>query len=140
MAGECSSFLPKSNPKSVYSLLCSVAGSSSSFCSSPRESASVFTHYLISHFSVSQPIALHSRARGYHSELCRATCLEVPYSSFCSPFSADLFAAATNLFSSTATGPDKVSYFMLKHLPRPGMDFLLNIFNLSWSLHSFSFI
>ena len=37
----------------------------------------------------------------------------------------------------TATGPDKVAYTMLKHLPRSGMDFLLHIFNLSWSLHSF---
>ena len=26
---------------------------------------------------------------------------------------------------------------MLKHLPRSGMDFLLHIFNLTWSLHSF---
>ena len=26
---------------------------------------------------------------------------------------------------------------MLKHLPRSGVDFLLHIFNLSWSLHSF---
>ena len=29
---------------------------------------------------------------------------------------------------------------MLKHLPRSGMDFLLHIFNLSWTLHSFSSI
>ena len=29
---------------------------------------------------------------------------------------------------------------MLKHLPRSGMDFLLHIFNLSWSSHSFSSI
>ena len=29
---------------------------------------------------------------------------------------------------------------MLKHLPRSGMDFLLHIFNLSWSSHSFPFI
>ena len=29
---------------------------------------------------------------------------------------------------------------MLKHLPCSGMDFLLHIFNLSWSLHSFPFI
>ena len=42
--------------------------------------------------------------------------------------------------SSTATGPDKVAYPMLKHLPRSGMDFLLHIFNLSWSTHSFPFI
>ena len=56
----------------------------------------------------------------------------------CSPFTlAEFHAAASNLSSSTATGPDKVAYPMLKHLPRSGMDFLLHIFNLSWSLHSF---
>ena len=62
----CSSFSPKSNPKSVHSLLRSIAGSPSSSsspspnfpnCSSPRESASVYTDYLRSHFSVSQPEA-----------------------------------------------------------------------------------
>ena len=45
--------------------------------------------------------------------------------------------AISNLSSSAATGPDKVAYPMLKHLPRSGMDFLLHIFNLSWALHSF---
>ena len=60
------------------------------------------------------------------------------HSSFCSPFSpAEYHAAAFNLSSSTATGSDKVAYPMLKHLPRSGMDFLLHIFNLSWSSHSF---
>ena len=44
---------------------------------------------------------------------------------------------ASNLSSSTAIGPDKVAYPMLKHLPRSGMDFRLHIFNLSWSSHSF---
>ena len=43
-------------------------------CSSPRESALVYAAYLKSHFSVSQPKALRSRARGYLSELRRATC------------------------------------------------------------------
>ena len=58
--------------------------------------------------------------------------------SFCSPFSpAEFLAAASNLSSSTATGPDKVAYPMLKHLSRSGMDFLLHIFNLSWALHFF---
>ena len=91
-----------------------------------------------SHFSVSQPKALRSRARGYLSELRRATCPEKSHSSFCSHFShAEFHAAASNLSSSTVTGPDKVAYLMLKHLPRSGMDFLLHIFNLSWSLHSF---
>ena len=60
------------------------------------------------------------------------------HSSFCSPFSlAEFLSVASNLFSSTATGPDKVAYPMLKHLPRSGMDLLLYIFNLSWSTHSF---
>ena len=60
------------------------------------------------------------------------------HSSFCSPFTlAEFHAAATNLCSSTGTGPDKVAYPMLKHLPRSGMDLLLYIFNLSWPLHSF---
>ena len=36
-------------------------------CSSPRESASVYAAYLTSHFSVSQPKTLRSRARGYLS-------------------------------------------------------------------------
>ena len=144
----CSSLSPRSNPKSVHSLLRSIAGSSSSSfsssnfpnCSSPRKLALVYAAYLRSHFSVSQPKALRSRARGYLSELRRATCHEEPHLSFCSPFSfAEFHAAASNL-SSTATDPDKVAYPMLKHLPRSGMDFLLHIFNLSWSSHSFSSI
>ena len=44
--------------------------------------------------------------------------------------------AASNLSSSTATGPDKVAYPMLKYLSRSGINFL-HIFNISWSLHSF---
>ena len=42
-------------------------------CSSPRESVSAYAALLRSHFSVSQPKALSSRARGYLSELRRAT-------------------------------------------------------------------
>ena len=141
-----SSLSPESNPKTVYSLLRSIAGSSSSSssspnfpnCSSPRKSASVYAAYLRSHFSVSHPKVLRSRAIGYLSELRRATCPEESHSSFCSPFSpTEFFAAASNLSSSTATGPDKVAYPMLKHLPCSGMDFLLHIFNLSLSSHFF---
>ena len=81
---------------------------------------------------------MRSRARGYLSELRRATCPEESHSSYCSPFTpAEFYEAASNLSSSTATGPDKVAYPTLKHLPRSGMDFLLHIFNLSWSSHSF---
>ena len=91
-----------------------------------------------SHISVSQPKALRSRARGYLSELRRTKCPEECHSSFSSPFSPTEFhVAASNLFSSTAIGPDKVAYPMLKHLPRSGMDFFLHILNLSWTSHSF---
>ena len=130
----------------MLSLLRSIAGSSSSFssspnfpnCSSTRESASIYAAYLRSHLSVSQPKTLRSRARGYLSELHRTTCPEESHSSFCFSFSpAEFLAAASNLSSSTATGPDKVAYPMLKYLPRSGMDLLFPIFNLSWSLHSF---
>ena len=58
--------------------------------------------------------------------------------SFCLSFSlTEIFAAATNFSPSTVSGPDKVAYPMLKHLPRFGLDFLLQIFALFWSLHSF---
>ena len=143
---KCTSLSIRSNPKSVHSLLRFVAGSLSSSssspnfpnCSSPRESASVYAAYLRFLFSVSQPKALRSRSRGYLSELRRTTCPVESHSSFCSPFTlAGFHAAASNLSSSTATGPDKVAYPTLKHLPRSGMDFLLHIFNLSWSSHSF---
>ena len=136
----CSSLSSKSNPKSVHSLLHSIAGSPSSSssspnianCSSPRESASVYAAYLRSHFSVFQPNALCSRARGYLSDLHRATCSKKSHLSFCSPFSlAEFLAAASNLCLSTATGPHKVVYTMLKHLPCSGIDFPLHIFNLS---------
>ena len=138
----CSFLSPKSNPKSVYSLLRSIAGSSSSFSSSPnfrscsslRESASVFADYLRSHFSVSQPKILRSRNKGYLSKPRPGGISLVLLFPF---FPAKFLAAASSLSSSTATGPSKVAYPMLKHLPRFGMDFLLHIFNLSWSSHSF---
>ena len=136
----CSSLSPKANSKYVYSLFSSIAGSSPNFpnCSSSSESASVFADYLRFHFSVFQPKALCSIASGYLSELRRATCSEESHSSFCSLFSpTEFLAAASNLFLSTATGPDKVAYPMTKNCSRFGIDFLLHIFNLSLSLHSF---
>ena len=91
-----------------------------------KESAFVFADYLKSHFSVSQPQTLRSRARCYLSELRRATCPEESHSPFCSPFSSvEFLEAFTSLSSSTATDPDKVACPILRHLPRSGMDFLL---------------
>ena len=111
---------PKSDSKSLYSLLRSVADSSS--CNSPncspRKLAAVFPNYLRSHISVSQPKVFRSRARGYMSELRRATCPEASNPSFCFLFSfPEFLAAATNLCSSIDTDLDTVAYPMLKHLP-----------------------
>ena len=110
----------KSNPKTVHSLLRYIVGFPNfPNCSSPRESALVYAAYLRSHFSVSQPKTLRSRARGYLTERRRATCPEESHLSFCSFFfPAEFLVAASNLSSSTATDPDKVAYPMLKHLPR----------------------
>ena len=139
----CFSLSPRSDPESVRSLLRSVAGSPCSSssspnfpnCSSSRESTSVYAACLKSHFSVSQPGALRGGAGGCLSGLRRNAC---PVESFCSPFSlAEFHVAASKLASSAAAGPDGVACPMLKRLPRSGMDFLLYIFNLSWSSHSF---
>ena len=76
-----------------------------------------------------------------HGLLVQATTGQVPQGVFFLCFLSLLFAkflaAVTYLSSSTTSGPNKVAYPMLKHLPRPGIDFLLYIFNLFWSSYSF---
>ena len=120
----------KSNPKTVYSHLRSVTGfcsSSPNFinCSFRSELSSVFGVYLRSHFSVFQPKALSSRARGYLSKLRRAPCPEKSHSYFCFPFiPAEVLTTASKFFLPTATCLDKVDHSFLKHLLRCGMDFL----------------
>ena len=142
----CFFLSPKSSPISVYSTLCSVANSSTLSSSSPKflicstlwDLALVLADNLRSYSSVSQTKTLRNKARGYLSELRRDSFPEESCSSFCSPFLSDEFlATASNLSSSTAIVPNKVSYPMLKHLTCSDMGFLLHIFNLSWSLHSF---
>ena len=137
----CSSLSPKSNPKSVCSLLCSITGSSSSSsnfpnCSSPRESSFSF------HQLPEIPLFLSPSQR---------PCITKPEATFPSSIEPSVLRSFTRLFALpsplnflqlllTATGPGKAAYLRLKHLPRLGMDFLLHIFNLSWTLHSFSSI
>ena len=138
----CSSLSTKSNSNSLFPLLLALLPHLPSLLTFltvplPENWLLVFTACLRSHFSVFQTKALRSRARGYLPDLRRATYPEGPNLSCCSPFSpVEFLAAACNLSSSTATVPDKVAYPMLKHLPCPGIDFLLYIFNLSWTLHS----
>ena len=94
-------------------LSCFVIISSSNFsnCSSVTDPALVFAEYLRSDLSVYQLKALRCKARGYLSELRTLRCV-IP---LCHP--TKFLAFATNPFSSTATGSDKVAYFMLKHYP-----------------------
>ena len=93
-------------PQSVYSLLPSVAGcTTSSFCfpnfpncSFPKETASIDANYLRAHFSISQSKALCSRVRDYLSELRWAACFEEFHYSLCiSLTSTKFFAAATRV-------------------------------------------
>ena len=116
----CSSLSPRSNPKSVHSLLRSIAGSPSSSssspnfpnCSSPRESTLICAAYLRSHFSVSQPKALRSRARGYLTELRQAMCLW----SFTRPFA--LPSLQLNFLQLPPTSPHPLPLIQTK-LPIP---------------------
>ena len=125
------------SPKSVYSPIRSVAGSSSSSSLLPQLFHSQVIGFGLRRlpeiplfcFSAKDP-AWQSQRLPFRAP--RTRCSEEYYSSICSLFSpAKFFAAASNFSSSTVTGPDKVAYPMLKHLPRSGMDFLLDIFNLS---------
>ena len=60
------------------------------------------------------------------------------HSTFCSPFSSlELSTAISQLSTSTSLGPDQITYPLLTHLPQSTLYFLLYIFNLSWSTHTF---
>ena len=60
------------------------------------------------------------------------------HSTFCSPFSSiELSTAISQLSTSTSSGPDQINYPLLSHLPQSALNFLLYIFNLSWSTHTF---
>ena len=141
----CYSLSPKSNPKSVYSLLRSVAISFSHLLPLPTFPTVSLSGTRFRSSPISEILLFYLPAKDSALQSQRlpfqAPPSDVPeesFSSFCSPSSpAEFLAAPSNLFPSTATGPDKVAYPMLKHFSRSGMDFLLHVFNLSWSLHSF---
>ena len=141
-----SNLQPHSQPRKVFSLLRSVSGapkSSSSDptfpgCSSHREVATRYASFLKSHFSRSLPKERRHDSRCFLRELRKSSCTSPDHQSFCSPFGlAELTNSITCLSSSTAAGPDHVSYPLLQNLPQNAKSFLLFIFNLSWSTHSF---
>ena len=60
------------------------------------------------------------------------------HSTFCTPFSSlELSIAISQLSTSTSSGPDQIIYLLLTHLPQSALHFLLYIFKLSWSTHTF---
>ena len=139
-------FLLGFDPKSVYCILRSCNGSTFLFptfpnfpnCCSPMEMASIYANYLKSHFSESQPKALQSAPIDSSYKFRQATCLEESRSSFL--LSTHLhFLPAADLSFSTAYRHSLRAYPILNHLTSSSID-LLYIFNLSWSLQSFSFI
>ena len=60
------------------------------------------------------------------------------HSTFCTSFSSlELSTAISQLSTSTSSGPDQITYPLLTHLPQSALHFLLYIFNLFWSTHTF---
>ena len=97
----------------------------------------MYASYQRSYFFVSQSKVLRTRARRYLFELRQVTtCLEESHSLSCLPSLSKSLAAGISLSSFTDKGPGKVAYPILKHLPRSGINFLLHILNISWSLNS----
>ena len=139
LQATCSSL----SPKLVCFFFQSVAGSSSSLSFSPnffncssRKSTSVYVDNPRSHFSVSQPMALGSKVKGYLSKLRRLRNLRnrIPFSALLSLSLNPRGCHKTVLGQSYWLS--KVAYPMLEHLPRSGTKFLC-IFNHSWSLGFF---
>ena len=68
----------------------------------------------------------------------RTTHCNTLHPTFCSPFSSlELSTTISQLSTSTSSGPDQITYPLLSHLPQSALHFLLYIFNLSWSTHTF---
>ena len=138
---------PRSDPGAVFRYLNAIMGKKNtcqdpSFpgCSSPLDTANHYASYLRSHLS--QAILRTSRGaeRQFMNELRKASCEDALPSTIPSapPFSlAELFTAISKLSSSTASGPDQITYPLLKHLPEPAQLLLLSLFNRSWSSHTF---
>ena len=142
----CSSLSPKTRPSEVFSLLRSISGSPSpttsdlpnfSNCHTPVDCANHLSSHLQSHFSTQTPKPFRSTEKAQMKQIRTAHCNTL-HSTFCSPFSSiELSTAISQLSTSTSSGPDQITYPLLSHLPQSALNFLLYIFNLSWSTHTF---
>ena len=143
----CSGLSPCSGPRAVFRLLGAISGKGSashgpSFpgCASPFGAANHYASCLRSHLSQATPRSS-CRAEGqFMNELRKASCEDASslHGSFCSSFSlGELSAAISGLSASTASGPDRVAYPLLRHLPGPAQLLLLSLFNRSWHSRAF---
>ena len=142
----CSSLSPKTRPSEVFSLLRSISGSPSpttsdlpnfSNCHTPVDCANHLSSHLQSRFSTQTPKPFRSTEKAQMKQIRTAHCNTL-HSTFCSPFfSIELSTAISQLSTSTSSGPDQITYPLLSHLPQSALNFLLYIFNLSWSTHTF---
>ena len=142
----CSSLSPKTRPSEVFSLLRSIYGSPSpttsdlpnfSNCHTPVDCANHLSSHLQSHFSTQTPKPFRSTEKAQMKQIRTAHCNTL-HSTFYSPFSSiELSTAISQLSTSTSSGPDQITYPLLSHLPQSALNFLLYIFNLSWSTHTF---
>ena len=142
----CSSLSPKTRPSEAFSLLRSISGSPSpTSCDLPNfpschtlvDCANHISSHLQSHFSTQTPKPFRSTEKAQMNHIRTAHCNTLN-STFCSPFSSlELFTIISQLSTSTSSGPDQITYPLLTHLPQSVLYFLLCIFNLSWSTHTF---
>ena len=142
----CSGLSPKTSPSEVFSLLCSISGFPSSTtsdlpnfpnCHTPVNCANHLSSHLQSHFSTQTPKPFRSTKKAQMNLIRTAHCNTLHFT-FCSPFSSlELSTAISQLSTSTSSDPDQITYPLLTHLPQSVLHFLLYIFNLSWSTHTF---
>ena len=144
----CSSLSPKTRPSEIFSLFRSTSGSPSPTssdlpnfpsCHTPVDCANHISSHLQSHFSTQGPKPFRSTEKVQVNHIRTAHCNTL-HSTFCSPFSfLELSTAISQLSTSTSLGPDQITYPLLTYLPQSALHFLLYIFNLSWSTHTFPY-
>ena len=142
----CSILSPKTCPSEVFSLLRSISRSPSPTtsdlrnfpnCHTPVDCANHLSSHLQSHFSIQtlKPFRSTEKAQMNHIRTAHCNTLHL---TFCSPFSSlELSTAISQLSTATSSGPDQVTSPLLSHLPQSALHFLLYIFNLFWSKHTF---
>ena len=125
------------------SLLRSISGSPSSdlphfpSCHSPVDCANQLSVHLQFHFFTQTPKPFRSTKKAHMNKIRSAHCNTL-HSIFCSLFSSLVLSSAiSQLSNSTSLSPDQITYPLLTHISQSALQFLLHIFNLSWSTYTF---